>query len=117
MVPSLHHIALRTIDLPRLTRFYVHALGFRTERSREGAVWLALGGGAVLMLEAALASETLIAAGTLDLLAFRAEANLDALRAQLALHGVTVESETAHTLYFRDPDGRRVGLSNHPLVG
>ncbi|MGK0362643.1 MAG: hypothetical protein ACI9U2_004964 [Bradymonadia bacterium] len=26
---------------------------------------------------------------------------------------VAIESETEHTTYFRDPDGRRVGVSNY----
>ena len=37
------------------------------------------------------------------------------VRARLATAGVAVEHETLHTTYFRDPDGRRVAVSTHPL--
>ena len=33
----------------------------------------------------------------------------------LARAGVAVEAATEFTLYVRDPDGRRVGLSSYPL--
>jgi len=35
-----------------------------------------------------------------------------AWEANLAVAGVAIESRTEHTLYFRDPDGHRVGLSD-----
>jgi hypothetical protein len=38
-----------------------------------------------------------------------------ALRTRLAEAGM-LEAETAHTVYFRDPDGRRVAASSHPLT-
>jgi hypothetical protein len=49
--------------------------------------------------------------GSQELLAFAIDASArDAWRAK-----VTVEAETTHTLYFRDPDGRRVAVSSYAL--
>lgn len=107
----VHHVAFRTRDLPRLARFYEEALGLRRVREQPGySVWLALGD-AVLMLERADAGEPAPPPGGRDLLAFRVtEAERTAIRARVA-----VEGETAHTTYFRDPDGRRIAVSTHPL--
>ena len=33
---------------------------------------------------------------------------------KLGARGVAVEGETAFSIYFRDPDGRRIGLSHFP---
>jgi catechol 2,3-dioxygenase-like lactoylglutathione lyase family enzyme len=113
----LHHVALRTSDVERLERFYGGVLGLpvvRRDASR-GSVWLRLGG-AVLMLERAEASEPGVAAGNNELLALAVD-DREAWRAWLAGAGVRVEAETAHTLYFRDPDGRRLAVSSYPLAG
>jgi glyoxylase I family protein len=102
---------MRTPDLPRLERFYVETLGLRVLRrdDERGSVWLDAGG-TVLMLERATPHEPAIPAGTLELVAFGVD-DKEAWRARLA-----VEGETAHTLYFRDPDGRRVAVSDVDLV-
>jgi len=54
---SLHHVALRTRDLPSLEHFYAQVIGLPMTR-RDGArsVWLDAGG-TILMLEAAGADE------------------------------------------------------------
>jgi catechol 2,3-dioxygenase-like lactoylglutathione lyase family enzyme len=105
----IHHVALRTRDLPRLERFYRDVLGFRVMRRDDarGSVWLDADG-AVLMLERAGPGEPAVPAGTLELLAFAVD-DKEPWRARVA-----VEAETAHTLYFRDPDGRRLGVSTYP---
>jgi catechol 2,3-dioxygenase-like lactoylglutathione lyase family enzyme len=112
----IHHVALRTPDVARLERFYAGALGLSVVRRDDarGSVWLALGpaadpGGAVLMLERAEPGEPAVPAGSHELVAFAVD-DLAPWRSRVA-----VEAETAHTLYFRDPDGRRVGLSTYPL--
>jgi len=54
--------------------------------------------------------------GTMDLVAFAMGAQTkEAWRQRLARGGIRVEAETAYTLYFRDPDGRRVAVSDYPL--
>ena len=41
-----------------------------------------------------------------------AVADLGAWEERLRAAGVAVEDRTEHTLYFRDPDGHRVGVSD-----
>lgn len=109
----VHHLALRTRDVDRLVAFYRDVLRLEPWPEQAGhGVWLALGS-AVLMVEQAAPGEPGPATGSMDLLAFAAgHGGLDAARTSLSARGVTLEAETAHTLYFRDPDGRRVALSD-----
>ena len=73
-------------------------------------MWLRAGD-VVLMLEKHLRGKG-ESAGSGHLLALAAD-DLAALEERLAGAGVTVEDRTEHTLYFRDPDGHRVGLSDY----
>ena len=109
----LHHVALRTPDIDQLVAFYRDVLAVPPWPVQAGnGVWFALGS-AVLMIERAGPDEPAPAVGSLELLAFAIEAGeLASTRARLRTQGVTIEAETAHTLYFRDPDGRRVALSD-----
>lgn len=114
---EIHHLALRTRDLPALGRFYAEVVGLgRPEPTPRGGLWLRAGH-VVLMLEPAEGDEPAPAAGGKDLLAFAVtkEEQL-ALRARLRAADVAVEDETAHTVYFRDPDGRRVGASTYAFA-
>ena len=106
----IHHVAFRTRDLERLAHFYAVVLALPVVRRDDarGSVWLEAGG-AMLMLERAAADEPDVPAGTRDLLAFAVE-DKEAWRGRVA-----VEAETEHTLYFRDPDGRRVAVSSYPF--
>ncbi|MGH7293617.1 MAG: VOC family protein [Polyangiaceae bacterium] len=108
----IHHVALRTHDVARLERFYAGLLGLAVLRRDEarGSVWLDAAG-AVVMIERALPGEPAIPAGSMELVAFAVE-DREAWRARIP----AVEAETAHTLYFRDPDGRRVAASDYPLA-
>lgn len=110
----VHHLAFRTRDLARLERFYVGRLGLRVGKRSERSIWLRLGAG-VLMLELAEPGEPTVPADSFELVAFavdppRRRALEDAL-------GETIEARTEHTIYFRDPDGRRIAVSTHPLLG
>ncbi|HEX7663922.1 MAG TPA: VOC family protein [Polyangiaceae bacterium] len=113
----MHHVAFRTHDLPRLERFYTEVLGF-TIRTRAGqrSVWLDAGD-AILMLERANEAEPGIPAGSMEFVAFsiRAEQRIP-LGDRLARHGIAIEHSTDYTLYFRDPDGRRIGLSHFAVA-
>jgi catechol-2,3-dioxygenase len=102
---------MRTRDVARLERFYAGQLGLPVLRRDEarGSVWLDAGG-TVLMLERAEAGEPPVAPGSKELLAFAVE-DKEPWRARVA-----VEAETAHTLYFRDPDGRSVAVSSYPFA-
>jgi catechol 2,3-dioxygenase-like lactoylglutathione lyase family enzyme len=108
-VVRIHHVAMRTRDVARLERFYVDVLGLSVMRRDDarGSVWLDADG-AVLMIERAEATEPGVATGTKELIAFGVE-DKEAWRPRLAL----VEAETKHTLYFRDPDGRRLAVSDY----
>ena|ERR1700690_2000055 len=109
---------MRTADLERLKRFYVDVLGFAVvpgHRARDRSAWLDAGS-AVLMLERADEGEPEVTPGGMDLVAFgMGKASKEAWRARLERAGVPIEAETAYTLYFRDPDGRRVAVSDYPL--
>lgn len=112
-----HHLALRVADLERSRAFYVDLLGLPLVRRLEDegglrSLWLGAGD-LVLMLERRLQG-----AGPDDgsghLLAFAVE-DLAAWEARLLAAGVRVDDRTAATLYVRDPDGHRVGLSVYRL--
>jgi catechol 2,3-dioxygenase-like lactoylglutathione lyase family enzyme len=111
---KIHHVALRTRDVARLEAFYAGVLDLRVVRRdpERGAVWLDAGG-AIVMIERAAAEEPAIPAGSLDLVAFAMDDSAEEMNRWRAR--VAVEAETQHTLYFRDPDGRRVGVSRYPI--
>jgi catechol 2,3-dioxygenase-like lactoylglutathione lyase family enzyme len=113
----VHHVGLRTDAVATLCAFYERWFGLRRVRETPTSVWLGLGDGGVLMIEAKHEDEPAIDPRTRELLAFRGSSGaLQALEDQLRALGL-LEDRTAHTLYFRDPDGRRVAWSCHPLGG
>ena len=118
MTTAIHHLAFRTVDVDGLAAFYERILGLPVvRRDPDRSVWLAIAGG-VLMIETAAPGEPPWPAGSLELCAFRVDAvGRDRVRSALATLAVPIEAETAHTTYFRDPDGRRIGASTHPLDG
>jgi catechol 2,3-dioxygenase-like lactoylglutathione lyase family enzyme len=107
----VHHIALRTHGIDELARFYVSLLGLPVVRAdtARGSLWLDAGG-ALLMIERAGSDEPAIAPGTKELVAFAVD-DKELWRRKLETARVPIEDETPFTLYFRDPDGRRVGVS------
>ncbi len=113
---QLHHLALRTHDIPALLQFYQRWFQLPIVcDTRPRSVWLGLEHEAVLMIEAAAPEEPPVPVGSYELMAFRVSSEeRAALRAALVGEGL-LEGETEHTLYFRDPDGRRVGASSFPL--
>ena len=113
----VHHLALRTADLARLDRFYVEALGLAVLRRQDGGsrVWLDAGG-TIVMLERRDEGEPGIPAGSMELVAFAVAPETRATcMNRLASAGVAVEASTEFSLYVRDPDGRRVGISSYPV--
>jgi catechol 2,3-dioxygenase-like lactoylglutathione lyase family enzyme len=107
----IHHIALRTLEVDRLVAFYGWLLGLRVTRRDDarGSVWLDARG-TIVMIERAAAGEPGIPPATMELVAFAVD-DREAWRDRLTRARVHIESETDHTLYFRDPDGRRVAVS------
>jgi catechol 2,3-dioxygenase-like lactoylglutathione lyase family enzyme len=110
----IHHLALRVADVERSRAFYSGFLGLpelrRFEEEPEGlrSVWLAAGK-TVVMLEKRLKGLG-PDAGSGHVLALAVD-NLREWEERLGAAGIAVEERTAYTLYLRDPDGHRVGLS------
>ncbi len=116
MTLRIHHLALRAHDPGVTERFYVSVLGLRVlaRHDARGSVWLDASG-VVVMIERAGPREPRVPQDTKELVAFAID-DLPAWRRRLADAGVPVEAETPHTLYIRDPDGRRVGLSTYAFA-
>lgn len=105
----IHHIALRTANLDALERFYAGTLGIPITRRGPGSLWLEAGG-TILMLEERGASEPKVDAATKELICFAIAPDEHKRFAAT----IEIEARTDYTLYFRDPDGRRVGVSSYP---
>lgn len=104
---KVHHVALRTRKLARVVRFYRDVVGLSVLRETPRSTWLSMGG-AILMIERADRDEPEVPTGTKEFLCFGVKTK----RAVFAFKArVRVEAETEFTVYFRDPDGRRVGVS------
>jgi glyoxylase I family protein len=111
----IHHLALRTADVARLVAFYRDVVGLAvTSRASEQRVWLSADDTTV-MIERREPGEPEVPRGAMELVAFAIEpGERAAFVERLRVGEVALESETAFTLYFRDPDGRRVGVSHYP---
>jgi catechol 2,3-dioxygenase-like lactoylglutathione lyase family enzyme len=111
----IHHLALRVADPERARAFYSDLLGLPERRrltDERGlrAIWLQAGE-ALLMLERELRGRG-EATGSGHLLAF-AVADLRPWEEKLRAARVAIDDRTETTLYFRDPDGHRVGVSTY----
>jgi len=114
----VHHLAFRTSDVARLERFYRELLGLRAVERPGGSpgasAWLAAGP-TLVMIEPRSEPEPPFAPGTRELVAFSIlPADRASFELRLVAAGVTVEERTDFTLYFRDPDGRRIAVSHFP---
>jgi catechol 2,3-dioxygenase-like lactoylglutathione lyase family enzyme len=120
-----HHVALQCHDLERCERFYREVLGLSELRRWPFAhggvrsIWLALGSGTFLALERAAEApeERPWRDGKpgLHLVALRIpRGERAAWEARLAAHGVEIAHRTRWTLYLRDPEGNRIGLTHYP---
>src|SRR5271166_2176744 len=103
---------MRTRDVDGLALFYSSVLALPIVRRdpERGSVWLDAGG-TVLMIERAGPLEPPVAPGAMELVAFSV-AEKETWRLKLEDAGVAIEDESRHTIYFRDPDGRRVAVSD-----
>jgi glyoxylase I family protein len=117
LIQDLHHIALRVRNVEAAAKFYGEILGLQEDRrfyladKSLRSIWLKLSGNALLMLEAA--GEGSHGECGWYLVAFKISDRQATLK-HLARHQVPVESETEFTLYIRDPEGNRIGLSHWP---
>lgn len=113
---EIHHLAFRTADVSALASFYREMLGLEVVREAPHSVWLGIGENAVLMIETAGPGEAPVPVGSRELVAFRADqATRDAVRDRTRSAGC-YDGETEWTVYFRDPDGRRIGVSTFELT-
>jgi len=120
----IHHVAVKVADLARAEAFYVGVLGLPVlrrwpwpEGRGERSLWLDLGAGAFLALERANDFGTEKAEGTpgLHLIALHIpRSEREAWIAKLAQAGHPIYHHTDHTIYVRDPEGNRIGLSHWP---
>ena len=126
---GLHHVAVRVRDLAAAERFYCGVLGLAVLRrwpaadgAAERSIWVDTGDGAFLALETA--DEHGDGSQTGDEAGDEAGWFLVALRIgvgersdwkeRLLRAGVAVYQQTRFTIYVRDPEGNRVGLSHWP---
>jgi glyoxylase I family protein len=122
---GVHHLAIAVRDLVAAAEFYQRVLGLPVQRrwpatdggDQDRSVWLDLGDGAFLALERT-AGETAPRDDQtpgLQMVALRIpRAARTDWEAWLAAAGVAVVHRTAYTLYLRDPEGNRIGLSHWP---
>lgn len=124
---AVHHVAIQVHDLAAAEAFYRDVLGLPVERrwptadgTGERSLWLALGEGTFLALERVDGAPNAdgawrSAAPGLHLLALRIPSAARATwEARLTAAGVAIAHRTPYTLYVRDPEGNRVGLSHWP---
>ena len=125
MIPTrVHHIAVKVADLPTAERFYSEMLGLPVLRRwttpdgrAERSLWLGLGQDSFLAIERANEDDAIKAEGSpgLHLLALAiSRGEREAWRDRLARAGAPVYDETEFTIYVRDPEGNRIGLSHWP---
>ncbi len=119
----VHHVAVKVVDLPRAEAFYATVLGLPVLRrwplpdGGERSIWLDLGAGAFLALERADVREPVKAEGAsgIHLVALHIQSSeREAWIARLDQAGYPVYQQTDYTLYVRDPEGNRIGLSHWP---
>lgn len=110
----VHHLAFRTLNLPQLVAFYRDVLRLPPGRTQPSySQWFVLGP-TRLMIELADEDEVPMPGGLdLALCVPVTAAEQAALVARLAAAGTPIEARTAATVYFRDPDGRRLGASTY----
>ena len=123
----VHHVAVKVADLARAESFYVSVLGLPVLRRwptadgrAERSLWLDLGQGAFLALERAdgVGVDKPEGATGIHLLALAiTRLEREAWEARLEQAGFPVYQRTDYTLYVRDPEGNRVGLSHWPVAG
>lgn len=122
---GFHHLAIQARDPVALGAFYRDALGLQEmvrHHTAEGelrSIWLSLPGGGFLALEKnngpRLEEEFRAPRPGYSLFALRiAPVDRRALVEQLTRKGIPVVHQTRWTIYIRDPEGNRIGLSHHP---
>lgn len=124
-VTGFHHVAIQVRDLERASTFYREVLGLEEQvrhRREDGSlrsIWLTVPGGGFLALEDCVGtpSHDDFRRDTpgLHLLALRIDREArPGVERRLERMGVEIVHRTRWTIYVRDPEGNRIGLSHHP---
>ena len=122
-----HHLAIRARDVQRVAAFYRDVLQLEVVTApRPSVVWLRAGD-LLLMIEPldregadasnhdSSSHDSATTQQGLYLLAFAIDPEARAIwERRLAEHNISIESRSDFTLYVRDPEGNRVGLSSYP---
>jgi catechol 2,3-dioxygenase-like lactoylglutathione lyase family enzyme len=121
---SFHHLAIQCSDLARCERFYRDVLGLEVLRrwprpeGGDRSVWLGVGEGFLALEHADREQEPSPwrdGQPGLHLVALRIPRDQRGVwEERLAARGAEVVHRTRWTLYVRDPEGNRVGLSHWP---
>ena len=129
---GIHHLAIQCQDLTGMVRFYEHVLRLpvvrrwpideqRGQQAGLRAVWLGVGTGVIALERVAASAQAHVPAEWqtpepgLHLLALQIFPWTRQLwREHLALYEIEILYESDWTLYLRDPEGNRIGLSHFP---
>lgn len=121
---NIHHVAVKVADLARAEAFYAGLLGLPVLRrwplpdgKGERSLWLDLGAGTFLALERADRIELgkVEDAPGIHLVALSIQrGEREPWIAKLTQAGHPVYQQTDYTIYVRDPEGNRIGLSHWP---
>jgi glyoxylase I family protein len=121
---GIHHVAIQVRDLAAMEAFYAGVLGLPVLRRWQGedgdrSIWFDLGGGFLAVERVAGPPPRHDGWNTEDagihLVALAIDRDQrDAWEAHLAAAGHEIAHRTDYTLYVRDPEGNRVGLSHWP---
>jgi catechol 2,3-dioxygenase-like lactoylglutathione lyase family enzyme len=125
LILGFHHLAIQVRDLPRSVDFYSGVLGLqelKRHHREDGtlrSVWVSLPGGGFLALERCTGEPAEEPFRRDDpgflLLALRIDASArDEVERELESRGIVIVHRTRWTLYVRDPEGNRIGLSHYP---
>jgi glyoxylase I family protein len=130
-IREIDHIVLRIVDLPRMLKFYVDALGMTLERHQEAIGLVQLRAGRSLLdlvpVDGTLGRAGGAAAGSegrnLDHFCLRVDPfDADAIRQHLEAHGIAAGPiQTRYgaegqgpSMYLKDPEGNVVELKGPP---
>jgi catechol 2,3-dioxygenase-like lactoylglutathione lyase family enzyme len=123
-IERLDHLVLKVADIERTIAFYVDVLGMTEQTFASGRKAVAFGASKINLHERGREFEPKAAAptpGSADLCLIAADP-IDAVVAELTLHGVAIEEgPVARTgaqgpivsVYVRDPDGNLIEISNY----
>src|SRR5690242_19748213 len=106
---EFHHLALRTSDVVGLAAWYREMFDIVEARDLlPRSIWLGLAHDSMLMIEARGDDEPAPSPGSMEMFAMRVTPSFRELIKQRAVDRGCYDGETEHTVYVRDPEGRRV---------